>query len=79
MPVHSLEDTKLETPKQIRKSAQHVSKTEDQHISDIFLIWKNDCNSLERFIMELNNLYLTIMFDGRQSQKIVNYHLDVKV
>lgn len=26
--------------------------------------------------MELNNLYLTIMFDGKQSQKIVNY-LDV--
>lgn len=23
--------------------------------------------------MELNNLYLTIMFDGKQSQKIVNY------
>ena len=26
--------------------------------------------------MELNNLYLTIIFDGKQSQKIVNY-LDV--
>lgn len=26
--------------------------------------------------MELNNLYLPIMFDGKQSQKIVNY-LDV--
>lgn len=26
--------------------------------------------------MELNNLYLTIMFDGKHSQKIANY-LDV--